>query len=309
MAICNCDVGLSNTGLPNCAPIFSVTKKLILVPTYKADGTKNFIDLTATLDPAYLTAAINDADTAERWFPLPYFENVTSDRAESSFEDAPSGRKAFIKQGTRTMTGEIWGKDALPQLVGQINDARCVNLSAYVVDLNGAILGIGSADADTILYPIKLDAQSVDAVYTFATDSTTTKLTVTLSWDDSEKDKDLYMIQDTIDFTFDALDTNGLLDVKGVHSSPSVTGFVTEMNYIYGSLKSLVPDTGLLVGDFSLYNNTSAASVTITSVTESPDGTYTFVIPTQTSADVKVLTPSKDGRSYTDVIALTITIP
>ena len=71
------------------------------------------------------------------------------------------------------------------------------------------------------------------------------------------------------------------------------------MNYIYGSLKSLVPDTGLLVGDFSLYNNTTASSVTITSVTESPDGTYTFVIPTQTSADVMVLTPSKDGRSHT----------
>jgi len=306
---CKCDVGLGNTGLPNCAPIFSVTKKLILVPTYKNDGTKNYIDLSVTLDDAYLTAAINNANSDERWFPLPYFENVVSERAESSFEEAPSGRKAFIKQGTRTLTGEIWGKDALPQLIGKINEARCVAVSAFVVDLEGNILGIGDASDDTKLYPIKLDAQSLDAVYAFATDSTTPKVNVTLSWDDSEKDKDLYMIQDTEDFTFDALDTTGLLDVQVAYSSITTTGFVADMNYIYGSLKQLVADSGLLVGDFSLYNNTSAASVVITSVTESPDGTYTFVIPAQTSADVMVLTPSKDGRDYTDVIATEIIVP
>ena len=52
---------------------------------------------------------------------------------------------------------------------------------------------------------------------------------------------------------------------------------------------------GAVLADFDLYNDTATASVVITSVTESPDGTYTFVIPAQTSADSMTLNLQKDG--------------
>lgn len=306
---CKCDAGLGNTGTPNCAPIASVTKKVIFVPTYKSDGTRNYIDLTTTLDAAYLTAAINNATTSERWFPLPYFENVTSERAESSFEEAPSGRRNFIKKGTRTLTGEIWGKDAQPQLIGKIEQTRCVDVSIFIVDIDGNIIGSGDVTDTGKLYPIRLDSQSIDAVLMAATDSTTQKIMVTMSFDDVEKDQDLYMLIADEDFTFDALDNNGLLDIYSSYSSITTTGFVANLYTSYGSLKDLIVDAGLVAGDFSLYNVTTASSITITSVTESPDGTYTFVIPLQASADVLRLTPSKNGRDYTEVVANTITIP
>ena len=302
---CKCDVGLGNTGTPNCAPIASVIKKVILVPTYKADGTRNYIDLSVTLDEAYLTTALN-AVADERWFPLPTLENVTSERAESSFETAPSGRRAFIKQGTRTLTGEIW--DAYPQLLGKIKASRCVDVSAYIVDYDGNLLGISNI-TENRLYPIKLDKQSVDANLIFATDSTKQKLSFTFAWDDSEKDEEVYMIVDGEDFTFDALAAKGLLDIYVTYSGITTTGFVAALYTQYGSRKTLSVDSGLLIGDFSLYNNTTSSSITITSVTESPDGTYTFVIPIQTSADVLTLTPSKNGRDYTEVVAVDITIP
>ena len=50
MAIgCNCDMGLSNTGRPNCLPLQSVTSKLILVPLQDNAGAYNYIDLTVAL--------------------------------------------------------------------------------------------------------------------------------------------------------------------------------------------------------------------------------------------------------------------
>ena len=98
----------------------------------------------------------------------------------------------------------------------------------------------------------------------------------------------------------------GILDVNAVYSSISTTGFVMATTSDYGDVKTPLVVKGLLLADFSLYNNTAAASVVITSVTESPDGTYTFVIPAQTSADVMTLTISADGFELQDT---TITIP
>jgi hypothetical protein len=308
MAICKCEVGLGNTGTPACAPIASVLRKIVLVPTYDSTGAKNSIDLTATLDAAYLTARINDTDSTKRWFPLPDFENVTSERAESTFEEAPSGTRAFVRQGSRTLTGEIWGKEALPTLIGKIKEARCVSVSAFIIDGDGKVIGNGDAKSPDILYPIQLDAQSIDAIWMAATDGTTQKINVTFTFSDSEKDEDIYLIQPDVDFTFDALAAKGLLDICVAYSSISTTGFEAVLFNEYGLRKSL-KDVGLVIGDFSLYNDTTAASVTITSVTESPDGTYTFVIPAQTSADSMTLTPSKDGRDYADVVATAIVIP
>lgn len=304
---CTCDVGLGNTGLPNCAPITGVPKKFILTQTFDESGTKNFIDLSTTLDAAYLTTALNAASDV-RLYPLPDFENVVSDRAESTFDEAPSGRKVFVKEGVRTLTGEIWGREALPQIIGQIKASRCVDISAYMVDGDGNIVGTGDATDPNKLYPIKLDAQSIDAILMFSTDATKQKINISVSWDESVKDEDLYMAEDGTDFTFNALEAEGLLDIYAEYSTISTTGFVAELFNKY-RLKKAGVNTGLVIGDFALYNNTSASSVTITSVTELPDGTYTFVIPAQTSADVLVLTPTKNGFDYTNVIAATITIP
>lgn len=307
MAICKCDVGLGNTGLPNCAPIASVLRKIILVQTFKDDGTRNFIDLSATLDNSFLTTQLN-ADSDERWYPLPELENVVSERAESTFEEAPSGTRNFVRQGSRTLTGEIWGREALPTLIGKVKSGRCVDVSAYIVDGDGKILGTGDPKDPNKLFPIQLDAQSIDSIWMAATDSTTQKITISLTWDDSVKDEDIYLIQPEVDFTFNALTAKGLLDICVEYSSITTTGFVAKLFNQY-FLKMAGYNTGLLIGDFSLYNNTAASPVVITSVTENPDGTYTFVIPAQTPADVLTLTPSKDGFDYTDVIATDIVIP
>eukprot|EP01045_Picozoa_sp_COSAG04_P046060 COSAG04_NODE_16474_length_498_cov_0.593985_2_plen_42_part_01 len=41
MKSCDCNAGLSNTGVPNCVPVQGITSSLILVPLMANDGTKN----------------------------------------------------------------------------------------------------------------------------------------------------------------------------------------------------------------------------------------------------------------------------
>ena len=88
---CKCDLGLSNTGKPNCVTLQSVTSKLVLVPLKDSTGAKNYLDLATTINEATFTALINQADSSKRWFPLGLFENVEMPKADSTFEEAPSG--------------------------------------------------------------------------------------------------------------------------------------------------------------------------------------------------------------------------
>jgi hypothetical protein len=75
--VCNCEVGLSNTGLPNCAPIADVTKRIILVPIFANDGTRNEYEVaTTTFNQVFFDGKINEADASKRWFPLPDIENI-----------------------------------------------------------------------------------------------------------------------------------------------------------------------------------------------------------------------------------------
>ena len=170
---CNCDAGLANTGRPGCVPLQSVTSKLIMVPLMANDGTLNGIDLGVAL-PTW-SSLINQLDASKRWFPLPAFENVEMPKADSQFEEANSGRMAFLRQGKRSFAGELWGDDSTPTMLGKLNAGRCVQFGVYIVDVNGALIG---SKVGGYLYPIPVDEQSFDPKWMVATDSTVQKIMV-----------------------------------------------------------------------------------------------------------------------------------
>jgi len=107
--------------------------------------------------------------------------------------------------------------------------------------------------------------------------------------------------------SIDVKDLQGLQDVTAAAAtSIAVTGFVTSLTGSYGTAVNPNTIKGLLAADFTLYNETTTSSVAITTVTETPDGTYTFVFGAETSADVLTLALVKDGFEMTD---LSITLP
>lgn len=301
---CKCGVGLSNTGTA-CTPIMQVAKNIILVPYFTDAGAINSVALNATLNSAYFTAKVNNADNSQRWFPLPELKNVVDERAENRLESFEDGSSVFISEGDRSFTG--WLVKGTPKLKQKIESARCVEVGVYIVDKSGNLIGVHD-EANDLLLPIKLDEASISARLIKTTDSTIQKLELKFNFSADEKDENLAMIAcDEMDYN--VLLLKGLLDIHAEFSSITTTSFVVKLKTEYGTPITPVLDEGLVVGDFSLYNDTDNASVTVLTATENPDGVYTLTYAAQTSADVMFLTPSKNGRDYSDVEITPITIP
>lgn len=226
---CNCEMGLSNTGRPTCVPIFSVTSSLIMVPLKGNDGVVNAIDLTASV-PVWSTL-INEADSSKRWFPLPQFENVELPKADSLFEEANSGKMAFLRQGKRSFSGELWSEDSTPTLLGKLQLNRCVDFGVFIVDVNGNL--IGSKVGDQLL-PIPVDNPSFDPKFAFATDSTVQKLMLGFDFDRLFDESTMYMITPTeagVNFN----DLEGLVDVVLAEVSLTNTLLTATAEFQYGT--------------------------------------------------------------------------
>jgi hypothetical protein len=304
--VCNCSVVLGNTGLPNCVPIQDVAKRLILVPTFASDGTINEYATTTTFNQVFFDARINDADPSKRWYPTPDIENIEDVRADAIFETLNNGKNIFIQQGARTFTGIIVKGSA--EFLGQLEKNGCTKFSAFVVDKNGNLIGNGVTKTGYIR-PIKIDNNTWYPRLQKKTDTESQKVQLNFEWDIIEKDSNIRMIS-AVDISIDLFDLKGLVDVlsDGI-SSITTTGFTAKLKTLYGTLKAPVVVKGLVLADFDLYNKTTSSAIVITSVTETPDGTYAFVFPAQSSADVLELSIDKDGFDSTLLEATAITIP
>jgi len=287
---CNCASGLSNTGRPNCVSLQSVTSKLIMVPLFGADGTANFIDLTSPL-PVWADL-INAEDATKRWFPLPNFENVELPKADSQFEEANSGRMVFLRQGKRSFAGELWAEDSTPTLLGKLQNNRCVDFGVYIVDVNGNLVGSKVGDR---LYPIAVDNPSFNPTFTFATDSTTQKIMLGFDFDRLFDESTMYMITPTeagVNFN----DLSGLIDVNLTDLTVVATSVTFDAILDYGTALNPIKFSGAISADFSLYNNTTSASVSVTAVENLPlEGNYTLTYTAQTAGDSLTLSIDKTG--------------
>lgn len=285
---CNCDAGLANTGRPGCVPLQSVTSKLIMVPLMANDGTLNGIDLTTTL-PTW-SSLINELDASKRWFPLPAFENVEMPKADSQFEEANSGRMAFLRQGKRSFAGELWGDDSTPTMLGKLNAGRCVQFGVYIVDVNGALIG---SKVGGYLYPIPVDEQSFDPKWAPATDSTVQKIMVGFDFDRLFDDSTMYMITATeAGINFNSL--SGLIDINVINDVITTTTLTFDAVLDYGTALNPIKAQGLVSGDFTLTNTTTTSTVSVTAVENTP-GNYTLTYTAQTNGDGASLVIAKPG--------------
>lgn len=265
---CNCNSGLSNTGRPNCVPIQSVTSKLILVPIKANDGTLNSIDLSAPV-PVW-NDLVNELDASKRWFPLPAFENVELAKADTTFEEANSGRMVFIRQGKRSFAGELWSEDSSPTLLGKMQNNRCVDFGVFIVDVNGNLVG---SKVNGFLFPIPVDNPSFDPKYMFATDTTTSKIMVAFDFDRLFDESTMYMITPTeAGQNFNELE--GLVDVNAINSVETLTDITFDAVLDYGTAYNPIKFIGAVTADFQLSD--AGGVLTPISVVENNDGNYTL---------------------------------
>ena len=282
-------MGLSNTGRPNCLPLQSVTSKLILVPLQDNAGAYNGIDLTSAL-PVWANL-VNDTDPSQRWYPLPAFENVELPKAETVFEEANSGRMAYLRQGKRSFSGELWAYDSTPQFLGKLASGRCVDFGVFIVDINGSLIG---AKVGTDLRPIPVDNQSWNPTLMFATDSTVQKIMLAFDWNRYFDESTLWMVTaDEASQNFN--DLKGLLDVNLINPvQVANTSITVDATFDYGTALNPLKFKGALLADFDLYDNTNAAPFVITAVSEPNDGEY-VVLASFVTGDSYTLSVTKAG--------------
>jgi len=288
---CNCSLTLQNTGVPGCKTIFSVSKKLILVPLYGDDGSENKIDLiNDVLDASYFTGKVNETDGSKRWYPLPLIDNVEDVKADPVTQSTNAGRNIIVEDGARTFSGVLLKQSNV--LIGKINSFKCKKFGVYIIDKDGNL--IGNVDGD-FLAPIPVDEDTLNVALGKTTDTTVQEIQISFEFSLTAKDEDLSMIAASEMAGASLLLLNGLLDINQVISNPAVGGFTSTNTLDYGTALNKINVKGLALADFAVYNNTTPGAVVITSVTESADGVYDIVIPAQTALDSLTVTISKVG--------------
>jgi len=278
-ASCDCNVTLSNTGTPGCMPIQDVAKRLILVPMVDSSNNPNRLTVATAYDNALIQAFINDADDKKRFYPLPEMENVTNERGDPVTEDFPSGKNVKIRNGVKTFSGQMLSLSG--DYAKQIEGFGCSNMGAYIVDAQGNLIGDGSDPL--YLAPLSLDQETWDVRTMDTTDTTIAKIQLGFQWSISVKDSDVRMLLST-DFANDVdwLSYNGLVDISGVASAVSGTGFTMKITNGFGSLKNPGAVSGLT--SFVVIDKAVPGTPLTPVITESSTvpGSYKFDVPLTT---------------------------
>lgn len=311
MNLSECAGGLGNTG-ESCTPIIEISSNGFEMYLKDGDGNRNGIDLeNDTINDAYISAKINHTDPLQRWYPIGTFKNVTDEREDPIYETAEDGSLGFIQEGIRKVSLQIWNGTQI--LCGKLNQSRNKSIGVMPITITGDLVGtIGNDQSNcvpTMLYPIAVDPGSWYAKFIKKTNSVVQKLMLTWNWLRSEKDENLRVIEAS-EMDTDLTLVEGLKDVCDTISDEDQTTFTATMRLAgYGSATAPIPMTGLVIGDFDLYNVTDSATITISTVTETSDGVYVFTFPSQTLGDVLRLTPTKTGYAFDAVVAELIQVP
>lgn len=312
----NCNYGFSNTGT-GCVPIQKVVKKLIFVPYFDSTGTVNTILMSgAPFNAAYFSALINQEDPSKRWFPTPFMKNASNKRADSIKKQYDDNTSAIVQQGVRHFSAIIVGKDASPQLLGKLLSGRTLNMGFYELDKDNNLIGMRNVPGQ--LDPIRIDSDSFDPIFNPGDDKNEPELMIQFDIHVNEIDANI----DLLSYGDLASDVSmnifeGLMDITPTWTNLVATSnnLTLQANTPYGSIKTPLTDKGLtaamFVGKISgtpsrIYDKTTAADKTITSVTEGqdaygrPNGIYTIVLSVAgTAADVLQPKVVRTGRDYT----------
>ena len=221
-------------------------------------------------------------------------------------ETAPSGKVFFVQQGIRSFKADIFNGST--DYMKQLEASGCTKWGFLPFDKQGNL--IYSSKKAGFLRPIAVDNNSFSATLVKATDTTLQKLKLNWQWSITENDSDLRFIK-SADISYSVFDVRGLVDIYGAPAtSITTTGFQMDLNTNFSDSLTFIKAKGLVIANFVLFNVTDNAAVTLTSVTESPDGHYAFVFPAQTSADVLRLSVAlTTGYDSTVLAKVAITIP
>lgn len=305
-----------NFGTPNCLPDLGNVERIIFCSTdfeVELAGNSNACIITP-----FSNGIVFDGSIRRKLVPFPEVQNFVWTPAESQFQEASSGKKSFLREGKISITGETWDNDGTFVTVGKMQDMRCSKWAMFLVtnenNLVGQIKG-NKVTGDFIFKGIPIDEQSIQALFQFKTDATTTLNMFSLDLDRNFNVRNMYSINGSTDIVdqngenqvdVDFNDLSKTIDCNLIVNNTWITtggSVIVRDNYTQGTqgiLKTQGTITDLGVNDFFITNITDGTTITPTSITENGTGNYEFIIPAQTSGDRISITL---GNSLTGVVS------
>jgi len=278
---------MSVTAHSACPFLMRIGRRLIFVPTYDSTGAKNNFLTEADVTKANIQAKLDETDPLNRYYALPLMENVEDLRAESTFFEWNSGQKVFIRQGARSFTGLM--PDGDPQFLDRLQTWKGQDFACYIIDADGNFV---YSDGTGQINPIAIDGNSFDVTMVKATDSEPFSIMIQFDFRDDINDGNLrYLPLHDLDFDGRTSDLYGLLPLVPIVDA-AAAGVTTTVKVTtdYGT-----PVTGLVAGDFTLYDVTAATDLAVTDAVEDVNapGVYTLTATTTVQGNTTRLTVAK----------------
>lgn len=275
--ICSCaNPSFPVLGRPDCVLEMKAVAFPIIVPRFKADGSRNTIDLTSATLGADIKALISTSTaTLERIYPFPRCENVNFERTDTVFETAPSTRKYKIANvgGVRTFRFELWSKDAVHNILRELKKLGCSDVDFFMVDVSGSLWGILDNPTDTVMRGYEMATETFDAFKDYATDTTVQKLMVSWDLDNAEAEENSYGISsEALGYSATTLKPLTSANIKLEEISSTVIQFtVTEPDGSYAGS----PVVSLVTSGANFSVTADGVAVAGTPL-ETSDGVYSF---------------------------------
>lgn len=274
---CLCGEGMNNTGLATCLPAFKKTTGVLFVPLFANDGTRNKIDMSTAID---MTAHVQHIDKSKRFYPIQDLKDVELPVADAKFKTYKDGAKRKLADGIRSFKATM--PEASSVLIGKLQGVSCSKFGVYLIDIDGQLRGIKDG---TNLYPVEIGG--FNAMFKDATDDEVNEGMIEFDFDILLKVAQFWILS-TTDLGVNPNELSGLVDANLTEVSSGATSTVLNISSDFGSgvATNPAPIVGLVTADFSGYNDTDSASVSLT-VAESTtiDGQYTITYTSQTVAD------------------------
>jgi hypothetical protein len=243
---------------------------------FSNDGFRNSINLSPGIN---LQNKVKHTDPSSRFYPVNDLKDVELPTAESRFETAKDGSKFKLADGIKSFKAVIYEGGSM--FASKLQGVSCKKYGVYLYDIDGNLRGIKEDDE---LYPIEIGGW--DTIFMDATDDNVSKIQIQFDFDILLKISK-YWILSAADLGVNPNTLLGLVDANLSEVSSDATTTVLTISSDYGSGLSALPIVGLTTADFSAYNDTDAASLSVT-VAESTtiDGEYTITYTAQTAADL-----------------------
>ena len=313
MCIEACGGGFPNGGHPNCKTVLKEAKRFLVGPVNDVDGNAIVIPSGTTVDSAFIKNLIfRDVD---KFTLLEVVENVATSREADIQQTFTSGAIASVDQGVRTHSSfcpfvePVYGKvfESIKRTESQI----------FVISTDGSLRGMAVDCDNSAMRGILVEPGSFQYQWIEPSKGTPTVQGYNITWQYGTTELDYKAIQ------IAAANISGINlvtypGVLGVTLSltggvaASTTGVSIDATFAgFGSFDSATPFEAGVATDFSVYNETTAASVSFT-LSQDPSGTYVIVFDSaQTSSDVltiSLLSPSTTDKPFKGVNTISTTV-